>query len=135
MFVRFVRIQCACDTGQVVMIMNCSQHMMQSIVLRRVDPKFTSYRCSSLPTGNFFDRLKKNEAEVIQRCLDYHKMRTKDLVRPLQMDRALFAPMALLGQFPKIEMKTCSLRVSCRSLWSTSDDKPVKDFTTTRQAY
>ena len=29
---RFVRIQCACDTGRVVMIMNCSQHMMQSIV-------------------------------------------------------------------------------------------------------
>ena len=38
-FKRFVRIQCACDTGQVqflvVMIMNCSQHMMQSIVLAK----------------------------------------------------------------------------------------------------
>ena len=36
---RFVRIQCACDTGQVqflvVMIMNCSQHMMQSMVLAK----------------------------------------------------------------------------------------------------
>ena len=56
-----------------VMIMNCSQHMIQSIVLRIVDPKFTSYRCSSLPTANFFKRWKKNEAEVIQRCQDYHK--------------------------------------------------------------
>lgn len=34
------------------------------------------------------------------------KIRTKDLVLPLQMDRALFAQMALLGQFRKIDIKT-----------------------------
>ena len=52
---------------------------------------------------------------------------------PLQMDQALIAPMALLGQFPrKIGIKISSLWVPCRSLWPTSEDKPVKDFTATR---
>ena len=34
------------------------------------------------------------------------KIRTKDLVLLLQMDRVLFARMDLLGQFTKIDMKT-----------------------------
>ena len=68
---------------------------------------FVISRCSSLPTANFFDRLKnKMKLKSFKDLKTMTKMRTKDLVIPLQMDRALFAPMALLGQFPKIEMKT-----------------------------
>ena len=83
-----------------VMVMNCSQHMMQSIVLRRVDPKFTSYRCSSLPTGNLFDRLKKMKLKSFKDLKTITKMRTKDLVLPLQMDREFCLPQWFcLGSF------------------------------------
>ena len=63
-------------------------------------------RCSSLPTANFFDPLRKMKLKSFKDLKTITKIRTKDLVLPLQMDRALFVRMALLGQFRKIDVKT-----------------------------
>ena len=67
---------------------------------------FVISRCSSLPTANFFDPLRKMKLKSFKDLKTITKIRTKDLVLSLQMDRALFAQMALLGQFRKIDMKT-----------------------------
>ena len=63
-------------------------------------------RFSSLPTANFFDPLRKMKLKSFKDLKTITKIRTKDLVLPLQMDRALFMRMALLGQFRKIDVKT-----------------------------
>lgn len=60
---------------------------------------FVISRCSSLPTANFFDPLRKMKLKSFKDLKTITKIRTKDLVLPLQMDRALFARMALQGQF------------------------------------
>ena len=62
--------------------------------------------CSSLATANFFDPLRKMKLKSFKDLKTITKIRTKDLVLPLQMYRALFVRMALLGQFRKINMKT-----------------------------
>ena len=67
---------------------------------------FVISRCSSLPTANFFDPLRKMKLKSFKDLKTITKIRIKDLVLPLQMDRALFVRMALLGQFRKIDMKT-----------------------------
>ena len=67
---------------------------------------FVISRCSSSPTVNFFDPLRKMKLKSFKDLKTITKIRTKDLVVSLQIDRALFARMALLGQFRKIDMKT-----------------------------
>ena len=67
---------------------------------------FVISRCSSLPTANLFDPLRKMKLKSLKDLKTITKIRTKDLLLPLKMDRALFARMALHGQFRKIDMKT-----------------------------
>ena len=62
-------------------------------------------RCSSNPTSDFFDPLKKTKLKSFKDLRALRKVRNKDLVFPLRMDRDVFARMALLGQFRQIEMK------------------------------
>ena len=68
--------------------------------------EFVVSRCSSAPTSDYFDPLRKMKLKTFKNLKTTTKVRTKDLVLPLRMDRALFGRMALLGQFRKIDMKT-----------------------------
>ena len=61
------------------------------------------------------------------------KVRNKDLVLPLRMDRDVFARIALLGQFRQIDMKPffhlpswSSSLVSCWFLWTPAKDQTSK---------
>ena len=82
---------------------------------------FVISRCSSLPTANFFDPLRKIELKSFKDLKTITKTSNKDLVLPLQMDRALFALMALLGQFRKIDMKTVFMFPLTPLPWSLAD--------------
>ena len=55
-------------------------------------------RCSSHPTLDYFDTLKKTKMKSLKDLKAVCKVRKKDLVLPLRMDRDVFARMALLGQ-------------------------------------
>ena len=68
--------------------------------------EFVVSRCSSAPTSDYFDPLRKIKLKSFKGLKTTTKVRIKDLVLPLRMDRALFGRMALLGQFRKIDMKT-----------------------------
>ena len=103
---------------------------------------FVIHRCSSLPIANFFDPLRKMKLKSFKDLMTIRKIRTKDLVLLLQMDRVLFARIALLRQFQKIDMKTAFTFPLGPLLWSLADPyglprktKQVEDFTATRKAY
>ena len=68
---------------------------------------FVVSRCSfhSHPTLDYFDTLKKTRLKSFKDLKAVCKVRNKDLVLPLRMDRDVFARMALLGQFRQIDMK------------------------------
>ena len=75
---------------------------------------FVVSRCSSLshPTLDYFDTLKKTKLKYFKDPKAVGKVRNKDLVLPLRIDRDVFARMPLLGQFRQIDMKlafTCPL--------------------------
>ena len=66
---------------------------------------FVANRCSANPTSDYFDPLKKAKLKSFKDLKAVRKVRNKDLVLPLRMDRNVFAQMALLGQFRQIDMK------------------------------
>ena len=66
---------------------------------------FVVSRCSSQPTLDYFDTLKKTKLKSFKDLKAVCKVRNKDLVLPLRMDRDVFAQMALLGQFCQIDLK------------------------------
>ena len=68
--------------------------------------EFVVSRCSLASTLDYFDPLRKMKLKSFKDLKITTKVRTRDLVLPLRMDRALFGRMALLGQFRKIDMKT-----------------------------
>ena len=87
---------------------------------------FIVNRCSSNPTSDYFDPLKKAKLKSFKDLKAVRKVRNKDLVFPLPMDRDVFARMhmALLGQF------WSSSLVSCRSLWTPAKDKQSQTLPT-----
>jgi len=60
---------------------------------------FVVNRCSSNPTSDYFDPLKKAKLKSFKDLKAVCKVRNKDLVLPFPMDRDVFARMALLGHF------------------------------------
>ena len=66
---------------------------------------FEVNRCSSDPTLDYFDPLKKAKLKSFKDLKAVRKVHNKNLVLPLRMDRDVFARMALLGQFRQIDMK------------------------------
>lgn len=66
---------------------------------------FVVNRCSSNPTSDYFDPLKKAKLKSFKDLKAVRKVRNKDQELPLRMDRDVFARMALLGQFRQIDMK------------------------------
>ena len=66
---------------------------------------FVVNRCSANPTSDYFDPLRKAKLKSFKVLKAVRKVRNKDLVLPLCMDRDVFARMALLGQFRQIDMK------------------------------
>ena len=70
---------------------------------------FVVSRCSSQPTFDYFDTLKKTKLKSFKDLKAVCKVRNKDLVSnlvlPLRMDRDVFARMALLGEFRQIDIK------------------------------
>ena len=91
---------------------------------------FVISRCSSLPTANLFDPLRKMNLKSFKDHKTITKNRTKVLVLSLQMDRALFVRMALLGQFRKIDMKTVFTFPLIPLPWSLVDAYGVPRKTT-----
>lgn len=62
-------------------------------------------RCSSDETVPFFDPLKKLKLKTFKNLKAVTKVRSKDAVIPIKLDRDVFARMALLGQFRQIDMR------------------------------
>ena len=77
--------------------------------------------CSSHPTLNYFDLLKKAKLKSFKDLKAVCKVRNKDLVLPLRMDRDVFARMALLGQFHQIDMKVFFTYPLGAFPWSLAD--------------
>ena len=67
--------------------------------------EFVESRCSSLQTIDFFDPLKKGDLQTLKHLKKVVKVSAKNSLIPLKMDRNLFARMALIGQFQKIDVK------------------------------
>ena len=67
--------------------------------------EFVKQRCSSDATIIFFDPLKKLKLKSFKNLKAVTKLRSKDAVIPIKLDRDVFARMALLGQFRKIDMR------------------------------
>ena len=67
--------------------------------------EFVLQRCSSTATGDFFDPLKKLKLKSFKDLKAVTKVRAKDVMLPIRLDREVFARMALLGQFRKIDMR------------------------------
>ncbi|CAB4024190.1 Hypothetical predicted protein [Paramuricea clavata] len=66
--------------------------------------KFVEQRCSSDESVPFFDPLTKLKPKSFKNLKAVTKVRSKDAVIPIKLDRDVFAWMALLGQFRKIDM-------------------------------
>ena len=67
--------------------------------------RFVESRCSSLQTIDFFDLLKKVNLQTFKHLKKAVKVSAKNSLSPLKMGRNLFARMALIGQFQKIDLK------------------------------
>ncbi len=62
-------------------------------------------RCSSEPTAEYFDPLKKTNLKTFKQLKKVVNVQKKDQLIPLKMDRTLFARIALIAQFRKIDLK------------------------------
>ena len=82
---------------------------------------FVVSRCSSHPTLDYFDTLKKAKLKSFKDLKAVCKVRNKELVLPLRMDRDVFARMALLGQFRQIDMKVVFTYPLGPLPWSLAD--------------
>ena len=78
-------------------------------------------RCSSAPTSDYFDPLRKMKLKSFKDLKTTTKVRTKDLLLPLRMDRDLFGRMALLGKFRKNDLKTSFTFPLGPLPWSVAD--------------
>ena len=67
--------------------------------------EFIKERCSSTSTLGFFDPLKKLKLKSFKDLKAVAKIRIKDAVLPIRLDRDVFARMALISQFRKIDMR------------------------------
>ena len=83
--------------------------------------EFVVNRCSSNPTSDYFDRLKKAKLKTFKDLKAVRKVPNKDLVLPLRMDRDVFARMALLGQFRQTDMKVVFTYPLVPLPWSLAD--------------
>ena len=101
---------------------------------------FVVNHCSSDPTLDYFDPLKKAKLKSFKDLKAVRKVHNKNLVLPLRMDRDVFARMVLLGQFRQIDMKivfTYPLgplpwSLACLSLWTSTKNKQGQTFPTAR---
>lgn len=82
---------------------------------------FVVSRCSFHPTLDYSDTLKKAKLESFKDLKVVCKVRNKDLVVPLRMDRDVFARMALPGQFPQIDMEVVFTYPVGPFPWSLAD--------------
>ena len=83
--------------------------------------EFISTRCSSSPKLDFFEPLPKSKYKSFKDLKKVVKVSAKHRVLPLKMDRILFARMALLGQFRKINLKTVFMYPLGPLRWSLAD--------------
>ena len=67
--------------------------------------EFVLARSSAAPKKDFYDPMTKQRLKSFKNLRTTVKVQSKAKVIPLQMDRSLFARMALLSQFRKIDMK------------------------------
>ena len=89
--------------------------------LLQVANDFVVNRCSSNPTSDYFDTLKKAKLKSFKDLKVVRKVRNKDLVLPLRIDRDVFARMALLGEFRQIDMKVVFTYPLAPLPWSLAD--------------
>ena len=82
---------------------------------------FVVSRCSSHPTLDYFDTLKKAKLKSCKNVKAVCKVRNKDLVLPLRMDHDVFARRALLEQLRQIDMKVVFTYHLGPLPWSVAD--------------
>ena len=83
--------------------------------------EFISTLCSSSPKLDFFEPLPKSKYKTFKDLKKVVKVSAKHRVLPLKMDQTLFARMALLGQFRKIDLKTVFMYPLGPLPWSLAD--------------
>ena len=83
--------------------------------------EFISTRCSSYPKLDFFEPLPKSKYKTFKDLKKVVKASAKHGVLPLKMHQTLFARMALLGQFRKIDLKTVFMYPLVPLPWSLAD--------------
>ena len=88
---------------------------------KQVANDFAASRCSSHPTLDYFDTLKKAKVKSFKDLKAVCKVRNKDLVLPIRMDRDVFARMTLLGQFRQFDMKGVFTYPLVPLPWSLAD--------------
>ena len=82
---------------------------------------FIESRCSSESIADFFDPITKKRLKSFKDLRTVTKVTAKERALPLQMDRALFARMALIGQFRQIDMRTVFKFLLNPLPWSLAD--------------
>ena len=82
---------------------------------------FVLARCSAAPEKCFYDPMKKVKLKSFKNLKTTVKPQSNAKVIPLQMDRSLFARMALLSQFRKIDMKMVFTYPLAPLPWSLPD--------------
>ena len=79
--------------------------------------KFIDERCSSDSFIDYFDSLKKQKLKTFKDLKTISKISIKDCVLPLQMDRTLFAKMAVLGQLCENSVRISPWSTSLVTFW------------------
>ena len=82
---------------------------------------FVVNHCSSDPTLDYFDPLKKAKLKSFKDLKAVRKVHNKNLVLPLRMARDVFARMALLKQFRQIDVKVLFTYPLGPPPWSLAD--------------
>ena len=109
--------QCSC----VCPLVDIDDDLQQVKSRRKQANDFVVNRCSSDPTLDYFDPLKKVKLKSFKDLKAVRKVHNKNLVLPLRMDRDVFARMALLGQFRQIDMKVVFTYPLGPLPWSLAD--------------
>ena len=82
---------------------------------------FVVNHCSSDPTLDYFDPLKKAKLKSFKDLKAVRKVHNKNLALPLRMARDVFARMALLEQFRQIDVKVLFTYPLGPPPWSLAD--------------
>ena len=82
---------------------------------------FIDNRCITSSKTDFHDPMQKTNLQTFKSLKKVMKVNAKGLLVPLKVDKNLFARMALIGQFRKIDLKDVFRYPLGPLLWSLAD--------------